>query len=116
MTLGGVSGQYIVCSIKALMLEDMIRVASDVKSLPVTALDVRKGAVSLEQVDVNYHQLYLVLARNKHEGNKLGKKSFEKLVPYLQEFSKLNPGSMAIHECDNANQLMRVFVCPGTYC
>jgi hypothetical protein len=88
-------------------LEKVIKVASDVKSLPVTALDVKKGAVSLEQVDVNYHQSYSVLARSKREANKLGKQSFEKIVPYLQEFSKINPGSMAIHECDNANFALR---------
>ena len=63
-----------------------------------------------------YNTQWGIINLTKREANKLGKKSFEKLVPYLQEFSKLNPGSMAIHECDNANQLMRVFVCPGTYC
>jgi len=94
-------------------LENVIRVASDVKSLPLTAMDVRKGAVSLEQVDVNYQQSYSVLARSKRETNRLGKKSFETIVPYLQEFSKINPGTAAIHECNEANQLLRLFVCPG---
>ena len=62
----------------------------------------------------NYRQSWSVLSNNKSLMDARGAASYQLLVPYLREFEKLNPGSLAIHECDAENHLTRVFVCPST--
>ena len=96
-------------------LDLVIDAASDVKAAPVNALDVKKGAVSLQQMDVTYKQSWQVLTRNRNYVDARGKESYHMLVPYLEHFSKINPNSLSIHECDGDKHLTRVFVCPGTH-
>ena len=77
----------------------------------------RRLKVKLKKVieaasDVN-EQMDVVDIRSLVHGK--GEASYQMLVPFLQEFSKQNPQSLAVHECDGDNHLTRAFVCPGTY-
>ena len=94
-------------------LDEVIDVASDVKAAPLNALDVKKAAVSLQQMDVSYMQSWSVLSRNKRHQQARGKKSYHLIAPYLKEFERINPNSLAVYEGDGLNRLTRVFVCPG---
>ena len=76
-------------------------------------MDVKKGAVTLEKLDATYKQSWKVLSGCKAALDAKAAASYQVLVPYLKEFETLNPGSLAIHECDDSNHLTRVFVCPG---
>ena len=96
-------------------LDKVIDAVSDVKAQPVNALDVKKAAVSLEQMDVNYIQSWSVLKKSKVNVEAKGQASYQLLLPYLKAFSQLNPDALCLHECDNNNHLTRVFVCPGRY-
>ena len=96
-------------------LEKVIEVASDVKAAPVNALDVKKAAVNLEQMDVNYIQSWSVLRKKKMDWESMGQESYQFVAPYLKAFSNLNPMTVAVHECDDDNHLTRLFVCPGMY-
>ena len=96
-------------------LDDVINVASGVKAAPLNALDVKKGAVNLQHMDVSYSQSWSVLARNKRHQQARGKESYHLIVPYLKEFERINPNSVATYEGDGLNRIIRLFVCPGTY-
>jgi hypothetical protein len=84
-----------------------------VKALPVTPRDAVKSSVNTEQFDINYKQGHSVLAKYQQSGLALSKAGYQRLVPYLEEFGRLNPGSAAISELDDNNHLYRVFVCPS---
>ena len=94
-------------------LSKVIASASEVKALPVSALDVKKGAVTLQQTEVTYGQAHQVLAGAKSASRKEGKKSYSLIVPYLKEFERNNPGSLATYECDADNHLLSIMVCPN---
>ena len=94
-------------------LSKVIATASDVKALPVSALDVRKGAVTLERTEVSYGQAHQVLAGKRRASQKQGKKSYSLIVPYLQQFLKNNEGSLVEYTCDADNHLQSLMVCPN---
>jgi hypothetical protein len=88
-------------------------VATVNKALAVSPWDVVKSSVNTEHLDITYMQCHSVLSKRKESSHAVAKASYQKLVPYLKEFLRLNPGSAAISELDDDNHLDRVFVCPS---
>lgn len=86
---------------------------SEVKAMPAVPWDVVKSSVNTEEFDITYKQGHSVLSRHRESSRAKAKASYQKLVPYLKEFERLNPGSLSFSELDDEKHLSRVFVCPG---
>ncbi len=86
---------------------------SEVKAMPAIPWDVVKSSVNTEEFDITYKQGHSVLSRHRESSQAKAKASYQKLVPYLKEFGRLNPGSLSFSELDDQKHLSRVFVCPG---
>ena len=41
------------------------------------------------------------------------KQSYQLLIPYLEEFSALNPGSTVCYKKNAKDELTKMFICPG---
>ena len=84
-----------------------------VKSDKPVANDVVKAARTLNSEMITYDQAQKVLLKVK-VGNKVeSTKSYELIIPYLNEFKRLNPGSTAVYDVDENSAITKIFVCPG---
>jgi hypothetical protein len=90
-----------------------IKKVATVKALAVSPWDVVKSSVNTENMDITYMQGHFVLSKQKESAHAVSTEGYQKLVPYLKEFVRLNPGSAGITELDDDNHLDRVFVCPS---
>ena len=62
---------------------------------------------------ITYDQAQKVLLKVK-VGNKVeSTKSYELIIPYLNEFKRLNPGSTAVYDVDENSAITKIFICPG---
>ena len=78
------------------------------------AKDVIDAAASeMESLVPTYSQTYRALQRVAATRREQEKKSFQMIIPYLQKFTTLNPGSTTRYEVDDDNNLNKVFVCPA---
>jgi len=89
---------------------DAIMMVKDDNPLPK---DVRKAAANLGGMSTTYNQSYRVVASVAQKQLQQDKLSFQLIVPYLENFMKLNPESITRVEKDKNNAILRVFVCPG---
>jgi hypothetical protein len=74
--------------------------------------DVKKAASNKAALLLNYNQAYRAVRTNTKSGIRYGDTSFQLIGPYLEEFEKLNPGSLAFMEADEEHCINRLFVCP----
>ena len=89
---------------------DQVAITKDGK--PVSR-DVQKASANLNGVTLSYKQAYHViedLRRSQYEEDKF---SFELIIPYIQKFLHLNPGSTVSYVREEDRSLDRVFVCPS---
>jgi hypothetical protein len=84
-----------------------------VKEGPPKPKDVKKAAANFDHITATYHQCYRALALTNSEMKVKNDRSYKMIMPYLKEFGERNPGSTALAEKDDGNNLQRFFVCPG---
>ncbi len=85
----------------------------EVKHSKAVANDVVKAARVLQGNNASYNQGHQVISKknllNKYES----KKSYELIIPYLEEFKRKNPGTVAVYELVNNSSINKLFLCPG---
>jgi hypothetical protein len=84
-----------------------------VKDDPVKPKDVMKAAATLNGFTATYQQSFRAIEANRSNALEKNKRSFELLIPYLQKFMELNPGSTTMTEIDGEEHMQKLFVCPG---
>jgi hypothetical protein len=93
-------------------LEPVVDHVSTVKHDKPIAKDLMKAAASLAHVSPTYHQSYRVVrdvSQRRWEAHEI---SFQMIIPYLDKFQELNPGSTTKYETRGLH-IERLFVCPG---
>ena len=85
-----------------------------VKSANTVAQDIVKATKALEGKQSTYPQAHKVLLKKKAADNLDGKASYyQLLIPYIDEFVKLNPGTTSSYERNEKNNITKIFLCPG---
>ena len=93
-------------------LDGAIRGVRRAKDGAPTPKDVVKAAANLDGVDAGYNEAYRAL-HHVHPSLAIDEeKTFELLIPYLNQFGDNNGGSMVNYEMDG-NCVKRLFICPG---
>ena len=77
------------------------------------AKDVAKAAANLGGFKAMYKQSYHAVKRSQSDTLEKHVCSFQLIVPYLNKFEELNPGSTTASERDPENNMKRLFICPG---
>ena len=79
-----------------------------VKSDQPVPNDILKAARTLTGEIIKYDQAQKVLLKVK-VGNKIeSRKSYELKIPYLNEFKRLNPGSIAVYDVDENSAITKI--------
>ena len=91
----------------------VIEKVQSVKSANPVAQDIVKATKALEGKQSTYPQAHKVLLKKKAADNLDGKASYQLLIPYIDEFVKLNPGTTSSYERNEKNNITKIFLCPG---
>jgi hypothetical protein len=91
---------------------DTVEMIKNVKHSKPVAKDVVKAAKTLQGEKPTYNQGHQIISKRKNLDKFESKKSYELLIPYLEEFKKKNPGSIAVYEVDNNSLISKIFLCP----
>ncbi len=84
-----------------------------VKTGKPTGNDVVKATKNLEGQDCKYPQAHKVIAKKIAIDRYDSKLSYQLLVPYLEQFQKINTGTYACYMKNKDNEIVRMFICPG---
>lgn len=83
------------------------------KSYKPVPNDIVKAAKTLNGDRIKYDQAQKVLLKVKGANKIESRKSYELIIPYLEEFKKLNPGSTAVYDVDEKSSITKIFICPA---
>jgi hypothetical protein len=84
-----------------------------VKSSKPVPNDVVKATKEFGGRRHSYDQAHQVMAKSEKNNKKQQKKNYGLLIPYMDEFSNLNPGSVCEYEKHDDGSMSKIFVCPG---
>ncbi len=90
-----------------------IEAIEDVKHGKPVARDVVKASRNLTGNNPSYNQGHQYVAKKICLDKFESKKSYELIIPYIEEFKKKNPGTVANYELDNNSSIKKLFLCPG---
>ena len=81
------------------------------KSSPRPA-DIQVTAGNYEAEDLRYNTTWRKLKEVKEVSTKVAEKSFELLIPFLEEWKDMNPGSIVEWHVDDRKHIQHLYVCP----
>ena len=84
-----------------------------VKSSQPVRNDIVKAAKNIQNKKCTKAQASKVLAKNKAIDRNNSKLSYQLLIPYLERFESINPGTYTCYIKNNKNQIIKFFLCPG---
>jgi hypothetical protein len=70
-------------------------------------------AANIDGFAATYQQSYRAIDKKRSDVLDKSVGSFQLIIPYLQTFLKLNPGSTTKAEMDRQNNIVRLYVCAG---
>ena len=85
----------------------------EVKHSQAVPKDVVKAARMLQGNTPSYNQGHQVISKRNGLNKFESKKSYELIIPYIEEFKKKNPGTVGEYELDNNSSIKKLFICPG---